>query len=383
MQTVRYSSLLLRAAVGFAIVAATPACSDMLGLEGLNFEEPEDSTTSTDLSGTNLGGGTGLGDSLTARPEPYRDFPAEWEPDSILASAPLDVGSAYSNYSPTTGKLSRFVTRPTEPDFEGDHLAPKNWSHIVLVPLPEAEQSENGDTEELSAPWDEVGILGYDTETGLFEYFTAPFSAEELSGSVHSGSPGWTEFVLLWAEGDHEPSILAYNRPDGRVRVGRAIPQMTQGEVTSHEWSTGWDELVRWTHGEESGVLKLDFEGKVIQFEAFLGRGKGMEPRWEIGLLDPWTSAMSFQPPGEDGPRLLLYDGATGAATSVGITETEPPGILLPASGLTLKESWPSGITALHSLTIGSTKFALTHNSSTGVADALQVHPLYSSVTVR
>lgn len=253
--TVRIRSL------AFALVLGAVGCSNMLGLDGLKFEDraiPGASGGHANEAGTGGAKGYDIPGPTTSEPRdddlpwsPIEGFPMQWPTGTLVAWEP-ESGEApyYFAYTPSAHRLTSHQLRTGE-DRIGQHSwAPDiEWTHLVVLP------------DELNGPV----VIGYDSRTGILERASkfradGSFETKRQSGNIHTH--------LLLVPLGHARLIFGYDSNSGFYRAVPATPD-DKTKVRSGVIGAGWFEVVSFYYQEEATVALYDVETGEFEFYQF------------------------------------------------------------------------------------------------------------------
>lgn len=358
------------------LALACTGCADLLGLDGLSFDQAEGPLVEPKPSESPAAGAGGttsvLGPGTGGSAEELEDrwgFPEEWAPNALVVAADLPptldpqpgpgpATSALQVYDPASGELTsqRFLAYDREERVSA-------W--------------EPGLTHAVARPHrDVLGIFGYRKSTGAWS-FAAPFdpwaadvsevaTPEPVVADSGDTTPAWTHITLLWHGGDWR--VVYYDAESGDYNLLLADPERmaeSEREKTVGSWRPGFTGLYAYaTPDGGHGLLSHDATTGEVVFSHFTDDGWALEtvatrqwnPRWS--LLLPFVA--------EGQARILFYDPA--GLANVDVLHED---LVAPDTG----ESWPGKVTSLTLFHTQDVPRALLYSRGQGVAKQRQLHP--------
>ncbi len=228
------------------------ACSNVLGLDELEFERPDAGTPAANPLDSASGGQSGRGgedfvlttgstegdDGASSRPAFADSFPSIWPEGTLFAFEADAEEPYYFAYEPLAHRLT--VSKIVSGD---DVIAAlpwaedQTWTHLRVVP------SDSGPI-----------LIGYDVGSGILERasnFTSSgsFSVERLAGNLHT-----VLIVVAHPEGD---MLFGY---DGATGFYRGVPATSTDEVTVRqgEIDPGWTHIAQLGGSSEASLMFYD-----------------------------------------------------------------------------------------------------------------------------
>jgi hypothetical protein len=253
-------------------LAIQPGCSDLLGLEGLTFEEDP----ATDGAGGT--GGIGAGGE-TPSPLTFDEFPAQWPRGLLLSSLEgVKPNSPYWYFDPEQDELHAFQYRPDLPD----EVRVDPW--LAADPW-EPRPTEFFVYEQVGGDW---AAFAYESTQGFSIYQPLPKEQEEAFAHEvsHAGTPGRTEAILFLIDG--RSHVLAYSSDSGFYRhfpLDSPVP----ADVCTGKWETGWTSIHPHRQGEVQGVLLHNQVTQQLAFRNLEDCGEDTRSDFTI-ILEPAVS---------------------------------------------------------------------------------------------
>lgn len=354
------------------LLMAAPAvvgCTNLLGLDGLSYEEPPADTLPDDSGDLAASGGSGGGFDVGEPGPPPNTFPEAWAPSLLIAGSSDALGTYYA-YAPSDGALlvrqGASTTLPLREDSGGP-----GWDLVHTY-------SDGSVTE----------FVGYDRESGLTDIGSAPSASAALSADQAAGTPGWTALTTLTI--DAVPHAFVYSATTGSARVGAWEPESEGLDTTTLSWPVGLSDIAAAEIGGESGVVRFEPAGAVLEFVPVTSTGVGVPivlaplpagttrvvvvPRGMVTTeLSPPSDAVLVAP--DANVRLLAYDRSSGTMT---LLHVEDSGALHELASAVHR----AGLDAIVPLRGADWPFALLYSGETGIADVMCLEPFSESPPV-
>lgn len=344
-------------------------CSNVLGLDDLEFEEPQALTSPTSTGGSDPGSG-GSGGAVDAQgsggeivisaggqlPEEY---PAIWPQDVIVTSlVDDDENSAYWFYDPHQETLHSFRYSLEEPDLQAQQAWTGAWTHLLAF-------ERAG----------EDALTGYDAELGFMAEAESTASGEFSFSASDVGTAG--RDLLLSVPLSDEAFTFAYTSESGSYRLFSTDSE-SETSLCMGELRAGWTQAIPFSLSEIDGILFMNEESGEFQFNSLLPCGEGAAI--DIVLEHASVPRIIFSFPQAPSDQLFLYfsDG-----------EILVYDLVLSDDGTVRTALLDSGyfrgdLTSITPLRAAGEPAALTYDARTGVAQVHSlVEPIDKSVVVK
>jgi hypothetical protein len=335
---------------------ASLGCTEVLGLDGLTFEEPDDDPSAgPGDAGVDSEGAISLGGDPASLAVDERRFPTLLGPMKYVVGRPDTLGDTpYVVYDPANGHLEshRVDAYLNRYEIAESWEWERDWSLVYQVPRAEGTM-----------------LIGYNAELGLAEQVpTDDDVGKQQSGELIAGTPGWTDLVpIATSEGWQ---VLAYSQDTGHYRFGRALLEDADGsEVRTGTWPDTWTLLVPHPLEQGAAVLKYDAGTGDAELEQLTGSAEQVGNRWRGNLGGGWSSIVTFLE-GAD-VLVLLYEAEQGRAMTGTLSVSDDLSLLYLESS-----AWREGISHVVPMRLGSKPYAMTYSEDTGVAELRTVSPL-------
>lgn len=337
------------------------ACSNVLGLDDLQFEEPPALNLSTSVGGhaAQNGGGGALGTGgdiiFSSGGHAPEEFPAVWPQNVVITSmVDGDENSAYWFYDPREERLHSLRYDLSGPDQKGESPWPGAWTHLLAF-------ERSG----------EDVVMGYDADLGFVaEVQSQNASSDLLFLASDVGTAGRDLVLAVPLSG--EIFTLAYTAESGSYRLF-STDNESEVSLCNGELAPGWTHAVAFTLSGVDGVLLMNEGSGELLFNSLLPCGEGSMSDIVLGYTTAPRIVFSF--PGEGSDQLFLYfsDGEI-LHYEVALNEDGIVQAALVDSGL-----FRANLTDIAPLRAEGEPAALTYDAHTGVA---QIRSLVAPIKV-
>jgi|GEM_PF-3396270 len=279
-------------------------CADMLGLNGLTYEQEPSPEPVAGAGGSEpiVGGtGGGGGDIAVGQCEKDAAVPVSSEALVVLNSM-SDLRNRLWIYEPAEGELSSY--------FNGDCGLQKLASRFWVAPLGQSW------TNMVVVPTDSGPMLvAYERGQGQIDRATevSPDSELEIEHSV--GTAHLSELLAVSRQGEWQ--LLTYTAESGVYRW-LSVHRDATAPTGNGRMGENWTSLSAYHFDGHDGVLKFDQERQRIEFDAFPSESGPLEPVLQMDLPEEHREREWIPLPDAGSGLVLSYDSDLGQANLYG-----------------------------------------------------------------
>jgi hypothetical protein len=337
-------------------------CTNVLGLDDLEFEDPQASPASAGGSATQSGGsgsggstqGSGGGIVISAGGQLPAEYPAVWPQDVVITSlVDADENSAYWFYDPHEESLHFFRYSSVESDQQGQQAWPGAWTHLLAF------EQAGADV-----------ILGYDNDLGFMAEVQSENAGDLSFLSSDVGTAG--RDLLLSVPLSGETFTFAYTTDSGSYRLFSTDSE-SETSLCTGELRAGWTHVVALSLSGVDGVLFMNGESGEFQFNSLLPCGEGAAI--DVVLNHTTVPRIIFSFPQGQADQLFLYfrDGEI-LVYDLALNDDDSVQATFLDSGY-----FRADLTSITPLRAAGEPAALTYDARTGVA---QIRSLIAPIDV-